>query len=173
MLDDTTAALNPCVIGDIEARLDTVIFHVCNFVPDVQIGEAGPHRLTFEHDRWIIELNEVSDARDRIREVRRRGGGTVTHVGTIRAQSGSSYAWVEVQDTLDGFGQFLNWAASDRVPAAQFICVRRGSSRHGGIQEDSSDDQGSVGSQHMIRVRCPRCGRTLRALGRIVSGELR
>ena len=75
MLDDTTAALNPCVIGDIDARLDTVIFHVCNFVPYVQIGEVGPHRLTFEHGRWIIELEQVSDAVTELRGATAWRGG--------------------------------------------------------------------------------------------------
>ena len=124
MLDDTTAALNPCVIGDVDADIDTVIFHVCNFVPYLQLGEGRSRPLTFEHGGWIIELEQVSDARDRIRDVRRLGGGAVTHVGAIRDASGSSYAWAAVQEILDGFGQFLNWAASDRVPILLPVGIR-------------------------------------------------
>lgn len=104
--------------GDLDAELIRVDFQLANFTVFFDGGaEAAPWRLLLDDGRWRVTIDQVEDASERLRALRRIGGGAVMHAGRLEHSNGSLFTWSEAIEILHGLQLLLAFAAGDRVPA--------------------------------------------------------
>lgn len=103
--------------GDLDATVRRVDFQLANFTVFFDGGaEAGPWRLLLDDDRWRVTIDQLEDASDRHRALKRSGGGAVTHAGRLERRNGRPFVWIEAIEVLHGLQLLLAFAAGDRVP---------------------------------------------------------
>lgn len=103
--------------GDFDAELTRVDFQLANFTVFLDGGVDGASwRLLLGDDRWHVTIDQVEDASERLKALRRSGGGAVTHAGRLEHPNGSPFAWSQATEILHGLQLLLAFAAGDRVP---------------------------------------------------------
>lgn len=103
--------------GDLDAELIRVDFQLANYTVFFDGGVAGaPWRLLLDDDHWRVTIDQVEDASERLKALKRNGGGAVMHAGRLERSSGSTFAWSEATEILHGLQLLLAFAAGDRVP---------------------------------------------------------
>ena len=104
--------------GGLDADLTWVDFQLANFTVFFDGGaEEVPWRLLLDDDRWRVTIDQVEDASERLKALRRIGGGAVMHAGRLEHPNGSPFTWPEATEILHGLQLLLAFAAGDRVPA--------------------------------------------------------
>lgn len=103
--------------GDLDAELMRVDFQLANFTVFFDGGaEGAPWRLLLDDDRWRVTIDQLEDASERLKALKRGGGGAVMHAGRLERPDGSPFAWSEAAEVLHGLQLLLAFAAGDRVP---------------------------------------------------------
>jgi hypothetical protein len=103
--------------GHLGAELIRVDFQLANFTVFFDGGaEEASWRLLLDDDRWRVTIDQLEDASERLRALKRSGGGAVMHAGRLERPDGSPFAWSEATEILHGLQLLLAFAAGDRVP---------------------------------------------------------
>ncbi|MEO2107255.1 MAG: hypothetical protein ABGZ36_16615 [Actinomycetota bacterium] len=103
--------------GDLGAELLRVDFQIANFTVFFDGGgERTPWRLLLDDDRWRVTIDQLEDASDRLKVLKRRSGGAVLHAGRLERPNGSPFSWSEASEVLHGLQLLLAFAAGDRAP---------------------------------------------------------
>lgn len=113
------------VCRDRRPRLTAVTFHVMNFPAFLSQGDRGNDllhqgrrlgRVFLEHEGWRVELQQLPEAKNLIKQLRAEGGFAITHVGRLTRTNGKTF-WISQAETILGdLHQFLSFARGLWVP---------------------------------------------------------
>ena len=111
---------SPCTVIPKTTQIRSVSFSVLNFekfygAEDKWINVEGKSRrlgvAKLQADRWRIDITENrSLAKDR-KKLKKEGGYTVTHTGSIKSKNGEVFSVQEAENLLEGLRIFLSFAA--------------------------------------------------------------
>ncbi len=93
-----------------ELAFDAANYH--QYFGDPVEGDGGRcwrGRLSVEADPWVIEIDETSDARERINAVRSAGGHVITHAGALKRKDGSSFCFADTAEIRSALSVWLSF----------------------------------------------------------------
>lgn len=108
-------------LGGLTATLTRIDFQIANFPPYLRVAvddppAGAPWRIVLEGHGWVVLIDQLEDARDRLRTLRRSKSGSTMHAGRLICTDGATFTWAEAASVLEGLTMLLSFAAGDRAP---------------------------------------------------------
>lgn len=108
-------------IGELTAPLCRIDFQIGNFRPYRRVQGDGPPaeapwRVVLEGGGWLVVIDQLEDAHDRLRTLKRIRAGSTMHAGRLLRADDDTFAWADGKEVLEGLTALLSFAAGDRAP---------------------------------------------------------
>ena len=93
------------VIGDVNAKVDSIGFGVPNFPPFRRDNEV----IQLQAGPWLVAIVPAAGASETYIQLKRRGGFGVTAIGRVWRSDGQPVGWQEVEPLLEALRFFLSF----------------------------------------------------------------